>query len=237
MMRPPEPGARNAMTDQSAIQPEAMQRLAGAVGAGVYLMIAGPTASGKSALALEVALATGGVVINADSMQLYRDLHVLTARPSADDEARAPHRLYGVVDGARRASVASWLEMAGREVEQARADGRLPILVGGTGMYLQAASDGIAPIPEVPGDIHDALVGELRERGGAAMRAELARSDPGRRKDSLTATASVSCARLAFFAPREGPSPHGRASRTGAPSRAVRCGLRLCRHARRSTAP
>ena len=179
MMRPPEPGARNAMTDQSAIQPEAMQRLAGAVGAGVYLMIAGPTASGKSALALEVALATGGVVINADSMQLYRDLHVLTARPSADDEARAPHRLYGVVDGARRASVASWLEMAGREVEQARADGRLPILVGGTGMYLQAASDGIAPIPEVPGDIHDALVGELRERGGAAMRAELARSDPG----------------------------------------------------------
>lgn len=166
------------MTDHSTISDETRSRLGEAVAGGAYLMLAGPTAAGKSALAKEIALQTEGVIINADSMQLYRDLRVLTARPSSEDEALVPHRLYGVVDGGTRASVAHWLEMAGREVAEARAAGRLPILVGGTGMYLGAALDGIAPIPEVPDGIHRTLLAELAERGGAAMRVELAAHDP-----------------------------------------------------------
>ena len=111
-------------------------------------MICGPTAAGKSAVALALAEQAGGTVINADSMQLYSDLRVVTARPGADDEARAPHSLYGVVDGSERASVASWLDLAATAVDAARKAGSLPIVVGGTGMYLQAAREGIAPIPE-----------------------------------------------------------------------------------------
>ena len=124
--------------------------LQNAVSAGRYLMIAGPTAAGKSGLAMALAESAGGVVINADSMQLYRDLRILTARPDAADEARVPHRLYGVLDGAERASVARWLQMAGDEVADARRKGRLPVIIGGTGMYLQAAINGIAAIPDVP---------------------------------------------------------------------------------------
>ena len=141
-------------------------------------MICGPTAAGKSGLALALAEDWGGTVINADSMQLYRDLRVVTARPAADDEARAPHRLYGVVDGAQRASVAAWLDLLAVEMQDARQAGRLPIVVGGTGMYLQAACHGIAPIPEVPQDIHQACLDQLAADGGAAFRAALARLDP-----------------------------------------------------------
>jgi len=116
-------------------------------------------------------------VINADSMQLYSDLRVVTARPGADDEARAPHSLYGVVDGSERASVASWLDLAATAVDAARKAGSLPIVVGGTGMYLQAAREGIAPIPEVPAEIHQACLDELAAGGGVAFRAALARLD------------------------------------------------------------
>lgn len=158
------------MTDHSEIK--------AAIEAGRYLMICGPTAAGKSGLALALAEQGGGTVINADSMQLYRDLRVVTARPDARDEARAPHRLYGVVDGGERASVAAWLGMLAGEVAAARQAGRLPIVVGGTGMYLQAALEGIAPIPEVPRDIHQACVDELAANGGAAFRAVLATLDP-----------------------------------------------------------
>ena len=158
------------MTDHSEIKR--------AVAAGRYLMICGPTAAGKSGLALALAEAWGGTVINADSMQLYRDLRVVTARPDAADEARAPHRLYGVVDGAERASVAAWLDLLAVEVAAARDAGSLPIVIGGTGMYLQAALDGIAPIPEVPRDIHKACLDELASQGGAAFRAALATHDP-----------------------------------------------------------
>ena len=157
------------MTDHSEI--------AQAVAAGRYLMICGPTAAGKSAVALALAEQVGGTVINADSMQVYRDLRVVTARPSADEEARAPHRLYGIVDGSERASVASWLNLAAAAVDEARKAGRLPIIVGGTGMYLQAARDGIAPIPEVPAEIHQACLDELVARGGAAFRDELSKLD------------------------------------------------------------
>ena len=157
------------MTDHSEI--------AQAVAAGRYLMICGPTAAGKSAVALALAEQVGGTVINADSMQVYRDLRVVTARPSADEEARAPHRLYGIVDGSERASVASWLNLVAAAVDEARKAGRLPIIVGGTGMYLQAARDGIAPIPEVPAEIHQACLDELVARGGAAFRDELSKLD------------------------------------------------------------
>ncbi len=151
--------------------------IAQAVAAGRYLMICGPTAAGKSAAALAIAEQSGGTVINADSMQVYSDLRVLTARPGADDEALAPHRLYGIVDGGERASVASWLGLTTEAVDDARKASSLPIIVGGTGMYLQAARDGIAPIPEIPVEIHQACLEELVARGGAAFREDLSKFD------------------------------------------------------------
>ncbi len=157
------------MTDHSEITQ--------AIAAGRYIMICGPTAAGKSAGALVLAEQSGGTVINADSMQVYSDLRVVTARPGADDELRAPHRLYGIVDGGERASVASWLGLAAEAVDGARNAGSLPIIVGGTGMYLQAALDGIAPIPEVPSEIHQACLEELAARGGAAFREDLSKVD------------------------------------------------------------
>ncbi|MEC9142334.1 MAG: tRNA (adenosine(37)-N6)-dimethylallyltransferase MiaA [Pseudomonadota bacterium] len=149
-----------------------------AVTDGTFLMICGPTAAGKSGLALALAERYGGVIINADSMQLYADLRVLTARPDVSEEARVPHRLYGVLDGAERASVASWLTMATREIETARDAGRLPILTGGTGLYFHAAMKGLAPVPDVPPDIHAECIAEYAERGGEAFRRDLLELDP-----------------------------------------------------------
>ena len=149
-----------------------------AVADGTFLMICGPTAAGKSGLALALAERYGGVIINADSMQLYADLRVLTARPDVSEEARVPHRLYGVLDGAERASVASWLTMATREIETARDAGRLPILTGGTGLYFHAAMKGLAPVPDVPPDIHAECIAEYAERGGEAFRRDLLELDP-----------------------------------------------------------
>jgi len=147
-------------------------------GAGAIVMICGPTAAGKSGLALALAQQAGGVVINADSMQLYQDLRILTARPDDTEMALAPHRLYGVMDGAERASVAAWLDMVSTEVAAAREGGALPIIVGGTGLYFHAAMHGIAPIPDVPREIHDSCVQHLAEKGGAMFRASLAKLDP-----------------------------------------------------------
>ena len=112
-------------------------------------LIAGPTASGKSALALALAERTGGVVINADSAQVYRDLDIVSARPSPEDEGRAPHRLYGYRDGAEACSAADWAEDAKREVAAAHERGQLPILAGGTGLYVRTLLDGIAPVPDI----------------------------------------------------------------------------------------
>lgn len=142
------------------------------------VLVAGPTASGKSALALDLTEALDGVVINADSMQVYRDLSVVTARPRAEDLARAPHRLYGVVDGAERCSAARWRAMAITEIDAAHRDGRLPIVAGGTGLYLRALTEGFSDIPDVPDAIHATAVARHAELGGEAFHAALAERDP-----------------------------------------------------------
>lgn len=113
------------------------------------VVIAGPTASGKSAFALARAIADGGVIINADASQIYADLTIVTARPSAEDMAAAPHRLYGVQDGADPISAAQWCDLASAEIESAWARGAVPILAGGTGLYLRLLLQGMAPVPPV----------------------------------------------------------------------------------------
>ncbi|HVJ55026.1 MAG TPA: tRNA (adenosine(37)-N6)-dimethylallyltransferase MiaA [Aliidongia sp.] len=138
------------------------------------IVIAGPTASGKSTLALELAERLGGTVINADSMQIYRDLEILTARPDPAAVARAPHRLYGVLDGAELSSVASWIDLARAEIAMAK----LPILCGGTGLYLRALLQGIAPVPPIPDPVRQAARALHAELGGEAFRAALGRIDP-----------------------------------------------------------
>ena len=115
----------------------------------VVALIAGPTASGKSALAVALADLIPSVIINADSMQVYRDLRVVTARPSLEDEARHPHRLFGYIDGAEAFSAARWAADARQAIAEALQEGRLPILVGGTGLYIRTLLDGIAPVPEI----------------------------------------------------------------------------------------
>lgn len=142
------------------------------------VLIAGPTASGKSALALELALATGGVVINADSMQVYRDLRIITARPSAADEALVPHRLYGHVDAGVNFSAGAWVNDAAKALEEAKAEGRLPILIGGTGLYFKALTAGLSVVPPIPADVRDDVRARLERDGVEALHAELARRDP-----------------------------------------------------------
>jgi tRNA dimethylallyltransferase len=116
-------------------------------------LIAGPTASGKSALALHLAEIANGVVINADASQVYADLRILSARPSDEEMARAPHRLFGYRDAATACSAADWAEDARIEIDAAHAAGQLPILVGGTGLYLRTLLYGIAPVPEIDPEI------------------------------------------------------------------------------------
>ena len=143
-----------------------------------YIMIAGPTAGGKSAYALALAKALDGVIINADSMQVYTDLSVLTARPSAADVAKIPHRLYGEIDGAVRFSAGMWLEAAKHHIKEARTAGKWPILVGGTGFYLRAAEQGLSAIPDIPNNVRAEVVAEHAQKGGEAMLAYLAEVDP-----------------------------------------------------------
>lgn len=142
-------------------------------------IIAGPTCSGKSALALDLAVRHGGVVINADSMQVYRDLPILTACPSADDEAAAPHWLYRVRDAAEPGSAAWWRREAIAALDQARAAGLRPILCGGTGLYLSALARGIADIPEPSAQARAEARGLLDSEGAEALHARLATVDPG----------------------------------------------------------
>jgi tRNA dimethylallyltransferase len=142
------------------------------------LVVAGPTCSGKSALALELAEAFGGTVINADSMQIYRELRILTARPSAADEARAPHRLYGAMSAAEVCSAARWRDLALAAIVEARSEGRLPILCGGTGLYLKALLEGLSPLPDVPADVRKAVRERYAGAETAAIHAALAAVDP-----------------------------------------------------------
>lgn len=149
--------------------------MGGKIGA---VLIAGPTASGKSALALELARARDGVVINADSMQVYRDLRILTARPTPQEEGQAPHWLYGHVDGAVNYSVGHYLRDAAAALAEARGAGRLPILVGGTGLYFKAMLEGLSDIPPVPSDIRDRVRRDSEGRATEELHAELAARDP-----------------------------------------------------------
>ncbi len=144
------------------------------VGKPPVALIAGPTASGKSALALRLAELTGGAVINADSAQVYRDVPILSAAPTAEDRARAAHLLYGVLDGAESCSAANWAELAKAEIARLHAEGRLPVLVGGTGLYLRTLLDGIAPIPEIDPQIR----ADVRAAGVAENLAALTTLDP-----------------------------------------------------------
>jgi tRNA dimethylallyltransferase len=142
------------------------------------ILIAGPTASGKSGLALELAAALHGTIINADSLQVYRDLRILSARPGAVALARVPHRLYGYLDAAERGSVGRWRALALAEIMAAHAAGRLPIVVGGTGLYLRALQYGLAAIPPIPAAIRAEAAELYRVLGGAAFREHLAALDP-----------------------------------------------------------
>lgn len=142
------------------------------------LLVVGPTASGKSDLALALAARCGGVIINADAMQLYRELPILTAQPGAADRTAIPHALYGVRAAAEPASVAWWRMAALEAMEAAEAAGRVPILCGGTGLYLRALGSGIAPMPEIPPGIRASARALLAEIGPAALHARLAAADP-----------------------------------------------------------
>ena len=142
------------------------------------IIIAGPTGIGKSDFALMLAQKTHGEIVNADSMQVYKDLPILTAIPSPEDQAKVPHHLYGIFDGGERCSVARWLKLANESVADIRQRGKIPILVGGTGLYLKAAIEGISPIPDVPSAVREKASAMLKEMGGAAFRTELAKHDP-----------------------------------------------------------
>lgn len=144
-------------------------------------LIAGPTASGKSHLAVELALALqdagrDALVINADSAQVYRDLRVLSARPSEEEMRGIEHRLFGAWDGAVACSAADWADAAKREIENAQLAGTVPILVGGTGLYIRTLLEGIAPIPDIDPDVRDAV----RAMPGAEAYSALNAEDPGR---------------------------------------------------------
>jgi tRNA dimethylallyltransferase len=141
-------------------------------------LIAGPTASGKSALALRLAKATNGIVVNADSMQIYADLRILTARPSSDDELAAPHRLYGIADATETWSVGRWLRAALDVIAECRQQRRPAIVVGGTGLYFRALTRGLAEIPRVPGSVRRDVQATFDRLGENGFRDGLADVDP-----------------------------------------------------------
>ncbi|WP_083533178.1 tRNA (adenosine(37)-N6)-dimethylallyltransferase MiaA [Bosea sp. WAO] len=142
------------------------------------VLIAGPTASGKSALAVALAQRFGGGVVNADSMQVYRDLQVITARPTPEEMGDVPHHLYGHVDGATNHSVAAYAAEAAALLDTLSAQGRLPVLVGGTGLYFKALTEGLSAIPPVPEAVRVAFRAHAAECATDALHAELADKDP-----------------------------------------------------------
>ena len=142
------------------------------------ILLAGPTASGKSALAVKLAERLGGVVINADSMQVYRDLRIITARPAPEDERRAPHRLYGHVDAGENFSVGRWCEEAAAALTVAQRTARPAIVTGGTGLYFNALTRGLAAVPPIPAEIREEVRARLQSDGAAALHSELKWRDP-----------------------------------------------------------
>jgi len=144
----------------------------------IVILIAGPTASGKSALALELAEKRGAAIVNADSMQVYRDLRIITARPTPDEEKRVPHRLYGHVDAAENYSVGRWFGEAAAALTQTISRGQPAIMVGGTGLYFSTLTRGIAAVPPIPAEIRREVRGRLDAEGVTALHAELRQRDP-----------------------------------------------------------
>ncbi|MDZ7926016.1 MAG: tRNA (adenosine(37)-N6)-dimethylallyltransferase MiaA [Agrobacterium sp.] len=142
------------------------------------ILITGPTASGKSALALRLARERNGVVINADSMQVYDTLRVLTARPSQEEMASVPHLLYGHVPASSSYSTGEWLREVSALLASLRGEGRFPVIVGGTGLYFKALTGGLSDMPAIPDDIRDRLRARLVDEGAAVLHAELSRRDP-----------------------------------------------------------
>lgn len=142
------------------------------------MILAGPTASGKSALALALAEEFGGEIVNADSMQVYRDLPILTAQPDAAERARVPHHLYGFLSLADTCDAQGWAQRAAAEIAAILARGGLPIVVGGTGLYLRALIEGFSPMPAIPAAIRDQARDAVAQQGSAAIHAELRRHDP-----------------------------------------------------------
>lgn len=152
-----------------------MENLLSAVNA---ILITGPTASGKSALAVELAKEHGGVVINADSMQVYDTLRVLTARPSEEDMDGVPHHLYGHVPAAQAYSTGAWLRDVTALLPRIHAEGKLPVFVGGTGLYFKALTGGLSEMPVIPEEVRHRLRARLLEEGPEVLYAELAKVDP-----------------------------------------------------------
>jgi len=142
------------------------------------ILVAGPTASGKSALALALAEKLGGTIVNADSMQVYRDLRIITARPTPEEEAQVPHRLYGHVDAAENFSVGRWCTEAADVLAATRREGHAAIIVGGTGLYFNALTRGLAAVPPIPAQIRNEVRARLASDGVEALHADLARRDP-----------------------------------------------------------
>jgi tRNA dimethylallyltransferase len=142
------------------------------------ILIAGPTASGKSALALRLAQRLGGAIVNAHSMQVYRDLRLITARPTLDEEARAPHFLFGHVDAAAPYSVARWLAQARAAIAEAEARGLMPIVTGGTGLYFKALTLGLSDLPAVPPETRAVLWAACEGVANERLHADLTRRDP-----------------------------------------------------------
>lgn len=142
------------------------------------IVIAGPTASGKSNLALTLAEETDGVVINADSMQVYKDIPILAAAPSTEDTTRAPHKLYGIYDAEYRGNVVEWLNLCQTEITQAQQNNKTPVIVGGTGMYIEALTKGVTPIPETPENIRTQVTNMLATEGLSVLYKKLSEIDP-----------------------------------------------------------
>lgn len=135
----------------------------------LIIIVCGATASGKSAYALDIAQSSHGVIINADAMQVYRELCILTARPTEEQEATVPHRLYGVMPASERCSVTRWLNMARSAIDEIRACKMLPVITGGTGLYIKALMEGLSPIPDIPQETHNQAEQLWKEQGARAL--------------------------------------------------------------------